>query len=86
MDKKMIQIENSEGIVSEVELVTYLIDDTRQINYVVYSKGEKSGNDGDEVIYISRVYNENGILKIEEIKDEDEWLNVQRLLKMIANS
>jgi len=86
MDKKMIQIENSDGIISDAELVTYLIDDTRQINYIVFSKGEKSGNEGDEVIYVSRVINDNGIIKVEEIKDEDEWINVQRLLKMIANS
>lgn len=86
MDKKMIQIENSDGIVSEVELITFLIDDTRQLDYVVFSKGEKSGAEGDEVIYVSRVINDNGILKVEEIKDEDEWNSVQRLLKMIANS
>lgn len=86
MDKKMIQIENSDGIVSDVELVTYLIDDTKQINYIVFSKGEKSGNEGDEVIYVSRVKNDNGIIEVEEIKDEDEWTSVQRLLKMIANS
>ena len=86
MDKKMIQIENSDGTISEVELVTYLIDDTKQKNYLVYSKGEKSGNEGDEVIYISRIINDNGVLKIEEILDENDWQDVQKLLKAIANS
>ena len=86
MEKKMIQIENSDGTISDVELVTYLIDDEKQLQYVVYSKGEMSGNEGDEVIYISRIVNTDGTLKIEEIFDDAEWQNVQRLLKMIANS
>lgn len=86
MEKKMIQIENSDGTVTDVELITYLIDDEKQTQYIVYSKGEKSGNEGDEVIYISRIVNTDGTLKIEEIFDDAEWQNVQRLLKMIANS
>jgi len=86
MDKKMIQIENSDGTVTDVELITYLIDDEKQMQYIVYSKGEQSGNEGDEVIYISRIVNTEGTLKIEEIFDDAEWQNVQKLLKMIANS
>lgn len=86
MEKKMVQIENSDGTIIDVELITYLIDDEKQMQYVVYSKGEQSGNEGDEVIYISRIVNNEGTLKIEEIFDDAEWQNVQRLLKMIANS
>jgi len=86
MEKKMIQIENSDGTVTDVELITYLIDDEKQMQYIVYSKGEQSGNEGDEVIYISRIVNTEGTLKIEEIFDDAEWQNVQKLLKMIANS
>ena len=55
-------------------------------NYIVYSKGEKSGGEGDEVIYISRIVNNSGTLEIEEITNDEEWANVQTLLKKIANA
>ena len=86
MDRKLIQIEEANGNLVDAELITYLIDDEGQKQYIVYSKGETSGNDGDEVIYISRILNSGGTLKIEEITDENEWQTVQKLLKMIANS
>lgn len=84
-EKKMIEIIDSDGIKSEVELVTFLNsdDDTRQ--YVVYTKGEVKGNTSDQVIYISRFINDEGILKLEEIEDDSEWIDVQHLLKKIAN-
>lgn len=86
MDKKMVLIENSDGSTSEVELVTYLYNDEQQLNYIVYSKGEMSGSDGDEVIYISRIVKDGDILVIEEIKEDTEWTKVQSLLKRIANA
>jgi len=52
-EKAMIKIENSDGSVLEVELVTYLISDDEAINYIVYSKGEVNPDTKDEVIYIS---------------------------------
>jgi len=85
MDKKMITIENNDGTKLEVELITYLISDDKKDNYVVYSKGEKSGEEGDEVIYISKIINDNGTLIIDEITEDEEWNNVQSLLKKIAN-
>ena len=86
MDKKRTVIEKSDGTKMEVEIITYLLSEDQSNKYIVYSKGEKSGNDGDEVIYISKIQNENGTLTIEEIKDDTEWANVQMLLKKIANS
>ena len=86
MDKNMIVIENNDGTTLEVEVVTYLISDDKTTNYLVYSKGEISGDEGDEVIYISRIVNKDGKIMIEEIKDDTEWSNVQLLLKKIANS
>ena len=86
MDKKMVVIENSDGSTMDVELITYLETDDQQKHYIVYSKGEISGDEGDEVIYISRIVNNGETLIIEEIKDELEWANVQLLLKKIANS
>lgn len=87
MEKKMIVIENtSDSSKMEVELVTYLLDTENNKRYVVYSKGEVTGAEGDEIIYISRIINDGKTLKVEEIVDNDEWLNVQSLLKKIANA
>lgn len=86
MDKKMIRIENSDGTTNDVELITYLYNEEQQINYIVYSKGEMSGSEGDEVIYISRIARNGEALVIEEISDNIEWSNVQNLLKKIANA
>ena len=86
MDRKMIVIENSDGTSLEVQLVTYLISEDQQTNYVVYSKGEMSGSEGDEIIYISKLARNGDSLYLEEIKDDTEWANVQILLKKIANA
>ena len=69
MDKKKAVIENKDGTTIEVEVITYLISEDQQNHYIVYSKGEKSGNEGDEVIYISNIVSNSGTLIIEEIKD-----------------
>lgn len=84
-DKKMIEIIDNEGLKNEVELITFLNsdDDTRQ--YVVYTKGETQGQNNNTIIYVSRVVNDDGILKIEEIEEDTEWVDVQHLLKKIAN-
>lgn len=85
-DKEMITIQNSDNSTIDVELVTYLISDDMQNKYVVYSKGEKTGTNDDEIIYISKFNINNGIYEITEIVDDNEWLNVQNLLKRIANA
>ncbi len=69
----------------EVELVTYLNTRDNMNQYIVYTKNEKQPN-GDIVIYISKLIEEDGTKKIIEINDEDEWKNVQSLLKEIANA
>ena len=86
MEKKMITIKNSDGTTIDVELITYLFNDDQTTHYIVYSKGEMSGDQGDEIIYISRVVKEGDVLSIEEITDDTEWSNVQNLLKKIANA
>ncbi|MCI8461046.1 MAG: DUF1292 domain-containing protein [Bacilli bacterium] len=85
-EKEMVIIENSDGSTMEVELVTYLMSDDRINNYLVYSKGEKNGAEEDEVIYISKILQEGEVLKLAEITDDNEWLEVQKLLKKIANN
>ena len=87
MDNKvMIKIKNPDDSVMEVELVTYLISDDKRDKYVVYSKGEKTGVNEDEIIYISKLFVDNGNIQISEIVDDNEWIAVQNLLKRIANA
>jgi uncharacterized protein YrzB (UPF0473 family) len=86
MDKNKVTIENKDGTTKEVEMITYLVSEDQKNHYIVYSKGETTGNDGDEIIYISRIVNNNNTIHIEEIKDDAEWGMVQLLLKKIANS
>ena len=83
--KKMVTIDYGDGKTEEVELVTYLLSDDQLKNYIVYSKGEKSGTENDEVIYVSKIIKKDGKDIIEEIVNENEWYNVQTLLKKIAN-
>lgn len=81
-----IEIVKADGTSEKVELVTYLISDDGLNKYIVYTKGEKQGSAGDQVIYISKVISDNGTLRIQEITDDTEWTSVQGLLKKIANS
>ena len=84
MDNKII-IVDTEGKEEEVELVTYLNTKDSMNQYIVYTKGEKQSN-GDIVIYISKLIEEDNKKKIVEINDDEEWKNVQTLLKEIANA
>ena len=86
MDKKLIVIENSDGTNTEAQLITYLISEDEQMHYAVYSFGEKGEEEGDEIIYVSRIANNGDSLYLEEIEDDGEWASVQNLLKKIANA
>jgi len=85
MEDRKVIIQGSDGVKTEVELVTYLINDNNKKTYLVYSKGEKTGAEDDEIIYVSRIVREDNIIYIDEIVDDNEWLEVQNLLKEIAN-
>lgn len=80
-----IIIVNQDKTEVEAEVVTYLNSKDNMNQYLVYTKGENQSN-GDVVIYISRIKEEDDITKLEEIIDEEEWKNVQTLLKEIANA
>ena len=84
--KKMIVIKNQDGSSMNVELITYLISDDQINTYLAYSKGEISGADGDEIIYISKILQNGNDLFLQGIEDDKEWNNVQTLLKKIANA
>lgn len=85
-EKEIVILENSDGSTMEVELITYLIGEDQVNTYLVYSKGEKTGAEEDEVIYISKIIQDGKVLKVSEITDDNEWLEVQKLLKKIANN
>ena len=94
MENTVVEIQKSDGSIENVNLVTYLISEDNANQYIVYSrnevqgdsKGEKRGSTNDHVIYISKIVNTDGTLKLEEISDDAEWVNVQHLLKKIANA
>lgn len=85
-EKRLITIKNSNGENVEAELITYLISEDNQTSYMVYSKGEKVGADDDEIFYISRIVNKDNIVEMYPIESDDEWQNVQKLLKKVANA
>ena len=85
-EKEKVVVQNSGGSKSKVELITYLISDDNTKSYIVYSKGEITGADQDEVIYISRIEKDGELLKLKGIADDEEWASVQVLLKKIANA
>ena len=85
MENTVVEIQKSDGSIENVNLVTYLISEDNASQFIVYSKNEVQGDANDHVIYIAKVISDNGTLKLEDISDE-EWTNVQHLLKKIANA
>ena len=78
-------IVNKDNKEEEVEIVTYLNSKDSMNQYLVYTKGENQPN-GDVIIYISKIIEEDDATKLEEIVDDNEWKDVQKLLKEIANA
>ena len=86
-EKRLINLKNPDGTSTEVELVTFLISEDNTSAYLVYSKGEKVGSENDEIIYISKITElKDNNMKLTDIEDDNEWANVQQLLKKIANA
>lgn len=84
-EKEIVELVDLTGNKTEVTVVTYLTSLDKLRNYVVYTKGEVRGENKAHVIYISKLYKDNDEYKVEEITDDTEWNDVQRLLKRIAN-
>ena len=85
MDSEKITIVELDGTETEVEVVTYLNSKDNMNQYMVYTKGENQPN-GDVIIYISKIREDEDKMILEEIVDDDEWKEVQKLLKEIANA
>lgn len=85
-EKEIIDIVDLDGNKIEVQLITYLVSDDGLNQYIVYTKGEVRGDVNDQIIYISKLFKTEDGYKIEEIQDDNEWSEVQILLKKIANA
>ena len=87
MDNKneIVELIDIDGLSSDVELITYLNSEEDKRQYNVYTKGEVQEETSNQVIYIAKIIKEGEQFKLEEITDDMEWLDVQHLLKKIAN-
>ena len=85
-NKEMSELIDIDGLSHDIELVTFLNSDDDKRQYVVYSKGEVQQETGNQVIYIAKMLPDGNEFKLEEITDDIEWVDVQRLLKQTANA
>ena len=85
-NKEMAELIDIDGLSSDVEIVTYLNSEDNKRQYVVYTKEEIQEQTGIQVIYIAKIIPEGNVLRLEEITDDLEWIDVQHLLKAIANA
>ena len=85
-NREMAELIDIDGLSTEVEIVTFLNSEDDKRQYVVYTKGETQEQTGNQVIYIARIVKDGEILKLEEITEDAEWVDVQHLLKQIANA
>lgn len=84
-NSEKVIIVNQDNKEEQVEVVTYLNSKDSMNQYLVYTKGENQPN-GDVIIYISKIKEEDEKTKLDEIVDDQEWKEVQQLLKEIANA
>ena len=85
-NKEMAELIDIDGLSSYVEIVTYLNSEDNKRQYVVYTKEEIQEQTGNQVIYIAKIIPEGNVFRLEEITDDLEWIDVQHLLKAIANA
>lgn len=85
-NKEMIVMQNSDGVKTEAELVTYLINEDNTGAYVVYTNREEIGPENDVIIYVSKIVTLGDVIQTKEIVDDNEWAQVQTMLKRIANA
>lgn len=85
-NKEMAELIDIDGLSSDVEIVTYLNSEDNKRQYVVYTKQEIQEQTGNQVIYIAKIIPDGNVLRLEEITDDLEWIDVQHLLKAIANA
>ena len=82
----VIEIVNIDGTKEDVSLITYLNSEDNKRQYLVYSRNENIGNNGDLLIYVAKIMSENDELTLKAIVDDAEWIDIQHMLKKIANA
>ena len=85
-NKEIAELIDIDGLSTEIEVVTYLNSEDDKRQYVVYTKGEIQEQTGNQVIYIARIVKVEENLTLVEITEDAEWVDVQHLLKKIANA
>ena len=85
-NKEIAELIDIDGLSTEIEVVTYLNSEDDKRQYVVYTKGEIQEQTGNQVIYIARIVKGEENLTLVEITEDAEWVDVQHLLKKIANA
>lgn len=75
-----ITITNSDGKDVEYELVTIITDEKTDTKYIVYKDIIEDDTTDDVELFISKIILEDGEEIIEEIKDDNEWEKVSKIL------
>lgn len=84
MEEEMIRIIDVDGVEQQVEKVAILEDEEEKNKYLVYAKGEtqKSGN---KILYIAKLLVGDKGYELDNITDEEEWMNVKKIMSEIVS-
>lgn len=84
MEREMIKIIDVDSVEQEVELISLLEDKDENNKYLVYTKGEtqKSGN---KILYIAKLIIGKKGYELENITEDEEWINVKRIMSEIVS-
>lgn len=77
---KMTIAQKDETEVS-VDVITSFFNKTNTEQYIMYSKGEIQN--GNTIVYTSKISKENNSLILTEITDDGEWLEVKNIIKSL---
>jgi len=80
----MIRIIDVDGLELDVEKVAILENEEENTKYLVYAKCEtqKSGN---KILYIAKLTVGEKGYELDNITDEDEWMNVKKIMSEIVS-
>ncbi len=84
MAEEMIRIIDVDGVEQQVEKVAILEDEEEKNKYLVYAKGEtqKSGN---KILYIAKLMVGEKGYELDNITEEEEWMNVKKIMSEIVS-
>ena len=80
--RETIRIVDASDTQLNVELIS-IIEDS-DYKYLIYSKNEKQKTN-NLVLYVSKLRIKEGTYYLENIDDEEEWVNVKRLMSRIIS-